>query len=92
MKEKVIKIILSVLGILFTFILILLSAGILWMYAIWGRNLTINDFLFQVGTLDGTGSEMVVKFILFALLPSVILTAGLVFLLFFLKKKINPMQ
>ena len=87
MKEKVIKIILPVLGILLTFILILLSAGILWMYAIWGRNLTINDFLFQVRTLEGTGSEMVVKFILFALLPSLLITAGLVLLVYFLKKK-----
>ena len=87
MKDKIIKIILSVLGILLTFTMILLSAAILWMYAIWGRNLTINDFLFQVGTLDGTGSEMVVKFIVFALIPSVLLTAGLIFLIYFLKKK-----
>ena len=87
MKEKVIKILLSALGVLLVFIPVLFSAGILWMYAIWGRNLTINDFLFQVGTLEGTGSEMVVKFILFALLPSVILTAGLTFLKLYLKKK-----
>lgn len=75
------------LSVLLIFVFLLLSFGIMWMYSVWGRNLTINDFLFQVTTLEGTGSGMVVKFIFGALLPSVLITAGLTILFFFIRKK-----
>ena len=87
MNRDLIKKIAFVLSVLLIFLFLLLSFGIMWMYSVWGRNLTINDFLFQVTMLEGTGSEMVIKFIFGALLPSVLITAGLTFLFFFIRKK-----
>ncbi len=87
MKREILRKIAFWLSVLLIFLLILLSFGIIWMYMIWGRNLTINDFLFQVTMLEGTGSDMVIKFIFGALLPALLVTGGLVFLFFFIRKK-----
>ena len=73
-------------GILF-FVLALLSCSVLWMYSVWGKNLSINDFLFQVQMLEGTGNEMIIKYLLGALLPAVIITAIPVAVFIFLTKK-----
>ena len=87
MKRELLKKIAFGLSVLLVFVLVLISFGIIWMYRIWGRNLTINDFLFQVTMLEGTGSDMVISFLLGALLPAVLLTGGLVFLFFYIRKK-----
>ncbi len=87
MRKDVCVKILYVLSVLMIFVMLLISFGIIWMYSVWGKNLTINDFLFQVTMLEGTGNEMVIKFILGALLPTILLTAGVTVLFFFLKKK-----
>ena len=86
-NPKVIKVIgLALLGILF-FVLSLLSCSVIWMYSVWGRNLSINDFLFQIRMLEGTGNEMVIKYLLGALLPAVIITAVPVALFICFRKK-----
>lgn len=87
MNRDLIKKIAFVLSVLLIFVFLLLSFGIMWMYSVWGRNLTINDFLFQVTMLEGTSSEMVIKFIFGVLLPAMLITAGLTFLFFFIRKK-----
>ena len=74
-NSGVFKIIAYVLLALLFFILCLLSCSVIWMYTVWGKNLSINDFLFQVRMLEGTGNEMVIKYLLGALLPAVIVTA-----------------
>ena len=74
-NSGVFKIIAYVLLALLFFILCLLSCSVIWMYSVWGKNLSINDFLFQVRMLEGTGNEMVIKYLLGALLPAVIVTA-----------------
>ncbi len=74
-NSGVFKIIAYVLLALLFFILCLLSCSVIWMYSVWGKNLSINDFLFQVRMLEGTGNEMVIKYLIGALLPAVIVTA-----------------
>jgi len=87
MKHKSIKIIALVFTTVLVFALFLFTFGVLWMYSVWGNNLTINDFLFQVRMLEGTGSDMVRKFIIGALVPAILLTGFLVWLFLFLKKR-----
>ncbi len=86
-NPKVIKICGLVLAGIVFFILSLLSCSVLWMYSVWGKNLSINDFLFQVQMLEGTGNEMVIKYLLGALLPAVVITAVPVALFIFFTKK-----
>ena len=74
-NPNILKIVALVLGGIVFFVLSLLSCSVLWMYSVWGKNLSINDFLFQVQMLEGTGNEMVIKYLLGALLPAVIITA-----------------
>lgn len=86
-NPKVIKVCGLVLAGIVFFVLALLSCSVLWMYSVWGKNLSINDFLFQVQMLEGTGNEMVIKYLLGALLPAVVITAVPVALFIFFTKK-----
>ena len=84
---KVLKICGLVLAGIEFFVLALLSCSVIWMYSVWGKNLSINDFLFQVQMLEGTGNEMVIKYLLGALLPAIIITAVPVALFIFFTKR-----
>ena len=75
---------LSALAVLLMAVIIL---GIMWVYRGWGENLRITDFLFQMGTLEGTGGGEVFKFVLGVILPALLYTGALIFLYFFLKRK-----
>jgi len=86
-NPNILKIVVIILGAIVFFILSLLSCSVLWMYSVWGKNLSINDFLFQVQMLEGTGNEMVIKYLLGALLPAVIITAIPVTLFIIFTKK-----
>lgn len=89
-NPKVIKVCGLVLAGIVFFVLALLSCSVLWMYSVWGKNLSINDFLFQVQMLEGTGNEMVIKYLLGALLPAVIITTvPVAIFIYFTKKEIE---
>ena len=89
-NPKVIKVCGLVLAGIVFFVLALLSCSVLWMYSVWGKNLSINDFLFQVQMLEGTGNEMVIKYLLGALLPAVVITAvPVAIFIYFTKKEIE---
>ncbi len=86
-NKKTVNCILFVTSVLMVLVMSVVIFGIMWMYRGFGNSIKIADFLFQVGTLEGTGTGDTVRFILGVILPALIYTGLLVFLYFFLKKK-----
>lgn len=86
-NKKTVKYILFAISILFVLVMSIVIFGIMWMYRGFGNSIKITDFLFQVGTLEGTGTGDTVRFVIGVLLPAALYTGLLVFLYFFLKKK-----
>ncbi len=86
-NKKTVKYILFAISILFVLVMSIVIFGIMWMYRGFGNSIKITDFLFQVGTLEGTGTGDTIRFVIGVLLPAALYTGLLVFLYFFLKKK-----
>lgn len=85
------KRVLKIIGILISFIILLVGAFFLftalWVRRTWTK-LSASSIIFQLqNSLEGTGNGMVKTFILTAALPAVLLTAVCIVLYFLLKKK-----
>ncbi len=86
-NRKVFNYILFGVSVLFVLAMSVAIFGIIWMYRGFGNSIKIADFLFQIGTLEGTGTGDTIRFVLGVLLPALLYTGALVFIFFFLKKK-----
>ena len=71
---------------LIAFLLSLFGLAVLWCLRTWQR-LSMDELIFELSApLRGTGSDMIIRFILNCLLPAVIITAGASFFVFYKKK------
>ena len=76
--KKFFKTLVIALITLIIFISALLVFTVIWFRNTWDEGLGINEILFQLELLEGTGGGMFASFALKALLPAVILTATII--------------
>ena len=85
--KKFFKTLVITLITLLIFISSLLVFTVIWFRNTWDEGLGINEILFQLELLEGTGGGMFASFALKALLPAVILTAAIIIIRLVIKKK-----
>ena len=73
--------------VIFAFIAALLLLSAHWAFSNWS-SLTVEEIYFQLtAPLAGTGNNMIAKYVLSAVVPAAVIAAGLIVVLFLLRKK-----
>ena len=73
--------------VIFAFIAALLLLSAHWAFSNWS-SLTVEEIYFQLtAPLAGTGNNMIAKYVLSAVVPAAVIAAGLIVVLFFLRKR-----